>query len=102
MSDENVTSGEIIGKAMPTEEISQESFERGYIEGERRAYLSLLRQCIQHFGEEERDRSAWIIERQEAIARLRELCEKYGDNDWTDNLHLADIIEKHLGDYLED
>jgi truncated hemoglobin YjbI len=92
MDDENVARAEV----------SEELFERGYIEGERRAYLSLLRQCINNLGEEERDRSAWIIERQEAIARLRGLCEKHGDNDWPDSLHLADIIEKHLGDYLEE
>jgi hypothetical protein len=35
-------------------------------------------------------------ERKEAIAKLREVCEEFGDNDWEDSLHLADIIEKHL------
>lgn len=38
----------------------------------------------------------FFIERREMIKTLRELCEEYGDNDWPDNLHLSDIIEKHL------
>ena len=38
----------------------------------------------------------WRIERNEAIATLRDVCEEYGDNDWPDSLHLSDIIEKHL------
>ena len=32
---------------------------------------------------------------------LRQVCAKYGDNDWPDNLHLADVIEKHLLRNLE-
>lgn len=35
-------------------------------------------------------------ERDETIAMLRHVCEEHGDNDWPDNLHLADVIEKHL------
>lgn len=27
---------------------------------------------------------------------LRILCDHYGDNDWADDLHFADVIEKHL------
>lgn len=44
--------------------------------------------------------AAWLIEREEAVARLRWLCEEFGDQDWDDNLHLADVIDKHLGRYL--
>jgi hypothetical protein len=40
-------------------------------------------------------------ERKETINVLREICEYYGDNDWPDNLHLADIIEKHLFRHLD-
>lgn len=31
---------------------------------------------------------------------LRQVCDEFGDNDWPDNLHLADVIEKHLWDEL--
>ena len=40
-------------------------------------------------------------ERAEAIQTLRHLCEQYGDLDWADDLHLADILSKHLAPYLE-
>jgi hypothetical protein len=39
-------------------------------------------------------------ERAGTIAALRELCGHFGDNDWTDDLHLADVVEKHLGKHL--
>ena len=39
-------------------------------------------------------------ERADAISALRRICERHGDNDWTDDLNLADIIEKHLGRHL--
>ena len=42
------------------------------------------------------DKDAWAIERQEIVAQLRSFCEEYGDNDWPDELHLADVLEKHL------
>lgn len=29
-------------------------------------------------------------------AMLRIECEDLGDNEWSDSLHLADVIEKHL------
>lgn len=43
---------------------------------------------------QERDRLR--REREAAVAMLRVECAAYDDNDWPDNLHLADIIEKHL------
>jgi hypothetical protein len=43
---------------------------------------------------QERDRLR--REREVAVAMLRIECAEYDDNDWPDNLHLADVIEKHL------
>jgi hypothetical protein len=43
-----------------------------------------------------------IKERTETIALLRKLCGMYGDRNWKDNLHLTDIIEKHLIRHMED
>jgi hypothetical protein len=37
-----------------------------------------------------------MVERSEAIATCRRICEAHGDNDWPDDLHLSDIIENHL------
>jgi len=39
-------------------------------------------------------------ERAETILFLRELCEEFGDNEWKDDLHLKDILEKHLAKRL--
>jgi hypothetical protein len=47
------------------------------------------------------DAGAWKIERADIVRQLRIICADYGDNDWPDNLHLGDAIEKHLARYLE-
>jgi predicted secreted protein len=39
-------------------------------------------------------------ERIQTISLLRSLCMEYGDNDWDESLHLVDIIEKHLINYI--
>jgi hypothetical protein len=43
-----------------------------------------------------------LAEREDAVAALRRVCAGHGDNDWTVDLHLADVIEKHLERHLED
>lgn len=43
-----------------------------------------------------------VDERAETIFILRIICKDHGDNDWEDDLHLADIIDKHLGKHLID
>lgn len=43
-----------------------------------------------------------LSERQQAVAKLREICGEFGDNAWPDELHLADVVEKHLAKYLWD
>ena len=46
---------------------------------------------------EETKQAALISERAQTVLALREVCGEFGDNDWSDNLHLADVVEKHLG-----
>ena len=77
--------------------------ERAYIEGRRFTLVRLLTQSMKElmeFGELDQSpliRLAELIkERQETVSKLRELCGKYGDNEWRDNSHLADVVEKHL------
>lgn len=79
-----------------------ESEERVYIQGERRAWATMLDDCLKNLGYngDENERIGWITEREEAISVLRRLCADYGDNDWDENLSLADILTKHLEDYL--
>ena len=34
------------------------------------------------------------------IQMMRDICKEYGDNDWDDNLHIVDIVHKHLHKHL--
>jgi hypothetical protein len=69
-----------------------------YTEGKRRTLINLLDYCLRELGVTDPYVAAasWVIERQEAIATLRELCREFGDNDWADDLHFSDILDKHL------
>lgn len=73
--------------------------------GYKQAWLLMLKQCIKSLGYEEKEpdeiKAAWIQEREETILVLRNLCSEYGDNNWPDDLHLRDVIQKHLVDYLK-
>lgn len=78
-----------------------EEQERAYEQGEKAAYARVLSVCVdglQQDGNGER----WRVERAAIVAALRGLCEEFGDNDWSDDLHLGDVIEKHLARHLRD
>ena len=78
-----------------------EKEEKAYEEGNRQAWISMLQSCLQNLhGLKNLDTVKIIQERQQAIQILRSLCEEFGDNNWDDDLHLSDIIDKHLGKYL--
>jgi hypothetical protein len=79
-----------------------DAHERGYEAGAKAAYRELLRSAIRNLGHDDPEANAerWRIERAETVAKLRSICERYGDNDWPDDLHLADVIEKHLWRHL--
>lgn len=81
-----------------------ENEEQAFIRGQRVVWTNLLAQCLRELGYEssEAQHAAWIKEREQTIAALREVCAEHGDNDWDDKLHLADIINKHLADYLDE
>lgn len=74
--------------------------ETDYVMGSNAAYSNMLALCLKHLGEEERDKTGWVVERAEIVHMLRMICEEHGDNDWPDDLHLADVIEKHLWRHL--
>jgi hypothetical protein len=70
--------------------------------GNSAAYRAILLECAERLGAEyPLTKAAQIIaERRDAIAALRSFCERVGlPNDWPDDLHLADIIEKHIEKY---
>jgi hypothetical protein len=72
--------------------------EKDYIMGSRSAACSILRECLSILGysSPEAMQTSWILEREAAINALRCVCNDYGDNDWDEKLHLADIVDKHL------
>lgn len=74
--------------------------ERAYEEGFQAAMRVVLAAIVNRMPDGSTDR--WRLERGQTIAALREVCEDFGDNNWTDDLHLADVVEKHLTRYLHD
>jgi hypothetical protein len=78
-----------------------ESGEQKWLQGNRAAWKRIFDMAASELHKDgELDAAALSSERMEAIIALRDICEQHGDNDWPDNLHLADIIEKHLHRHL--
>lgn len=88
----------------PTKE--QEKMDAAYLQGRRAAQLDALSLLARELGylnmPLEVAQFQWIMEREATIAMLRQVCGEFGDNDWGVNLHLADIIEKHLLKHLRE
>jgi uncharacterized protein YgfB (UPF0149 family) len=70
--------------------------EAAYVQGERRAWVSWLQRCLMNLGYEftEAAHAKWILEREELVQQLRELCREFGDNDWDEDLHLGDHLRR--------
>lgn len=86
-----------------SEEKLQELAESHYIRGQRQLLVGQLREILkQLYYDEEFTTEKLIAEREEAVLALRSICEDHGDNDWDEDLHLADVINKHLGRYLDE
>lgn len=73
--------------------------EQDYVNGNQRAWLTMLNECISQLGSP--DPARWIAERADVVLALRSICAEFGDNDWPDDLHLRDVIEKHLARHLQ-
>lgn len=73
--------------------------ETDYHRGFQAANDAMLRQLLREA--KPGNPETWRLERNEAIATLRDVCEEYGDNDWPDDLNMSDIIEKHLRRHLD-
>jgi hypothetical protein len=74
--------------------------EQDWNEGNRAAYVAMLGECCRQLGYDdiEAAKASWIREREATVAALRQACKEFGNSDsnWPDNLHLADILDKHL------
>ena len=84
-----------------SEEKLQEIKEQSYLLGERQAAIGQLRTIMGYLKvDEKRTKEQYMLEREETVQALRDVCEDHGDNEWEENLHLADVVNKHLGRHL--
>lgn len=74
--------------------------EQDYLRGEQAAANGILK-AVMRYLPDDKGHLVLTAERVDTILKLREICETYGDNDWPDGLHLADILDKHLLRHLE-
>lgn len=75
--------------------------EAAYLRGERYAGRRLLSLAIDMLGPDGTAES-WRAERADLVSFLRRMCADHGDNDWSNDLHVVDVLEKHLFNYLKD
>lgn len=86
----------------------EDRIERAYIEGGRMVHRLMLGMILRDLNSDglKEDPIAEIarlrMQLEDTRRALRSVCEKHGDNDWSDNLHLADVVTKHLEPYLDD
>ena len=75
---------------------------QSYLSGERAANVTMLSHLLDALGSDDpaAGRTNWILERHELVVALRKICDEFGDNDWSDDLCLADVVEKHLSRHL--
>ncbi len=82
--------------------------EKSFTQGNRMAWWAMLGACLRELGyDETKEDPIYKVamltnERESAISALRSLCNEFGDNDWPENLSMADIINKHLGNHLHE
>jgi hypothetical protein len=75
--------------------------EAAWERGHRAAWRSILGTAIGQLGHtDDITLEAMVAERSDAIRALRSLCAEFGDTEGDERLHLADVIEKHLGRHL--
>lgn len=78
--------------------------EKSYEQGRRMSLVLMLMECCKQLGYEDPEvkKIGWISERESVVNSLRTVCEGHGDNDWKSDLHLSDVIDKHLACNLDD
>ena len=78
-------------------------YEDGYVSGKRQTAITLLRLALTELGEHAPQGTREILERQETLSALRQLCRDLGlSSDWDDRLHLADVVNKHIFHQLQE
>lgn len=85
--------------------MSADDYERGYEDGPRTANLIALRTLLRAIGHDANEPDGVKLARlvvvyEETRLKLRDVCAVFGDNDWPDDLHLGDVVDKHLANHL--
>jgi hypothetical protein len=78
-----------------------EAEEAAYARGRKAVLREQLGAALRGLGGENLSREELLKERADAVAALRNVCDDHGDNDWSDDTYLSDIISKHLADHLD-
>lgn len=76
--------------------------ERIWIRGRKSLARSILGALALDLEGKDLKLAAALIQLHDVRAALRDVCDEHGDNDWEDNLHLSDVVEKHLGRHLNE
>ena len=78
--------------------------EINYELGIRQTTINMMLFCLKNLSNDDPFKMSvnYLIEREQAINTLRQVCERFGDNDWEEDFYLAEIIDKHLWRNLED
>lgn len=88
--------------------MSTKKEEEAYERGVRAIHMSVLRRHLIELGYSKSmdDPVATVafltLEREQLIAALRAVCKDFGDNEWTPDHNMADVVEKHLSDKIRD
>lgn len=75
---------------------------RDWLDGNRAAYKQMMDVCILHLGAKELKSAQLASELEDVRRQLRMLSEDLGCNDWPDDLHLGDVIEKYVARAVAD
>jgi hypothetical protein len=79
----------------------QAALDAAFIRGQNSVWTRQLKEALFNLDSAKSPSATWAVERAEVVAALRSFCDEWGDNDWPDNLHLSDVIEKHLMRHIE-
>ncbi len=85
-----------------------EAEEQAWVAGNRSAWREMLARCLTELGYECRppgttvELARVVSQLEQARAALRDICARHGDNNWTNDLNLRDVIDKHLARHLDE
>ncbi len=90
--------------AAVTSEVSpapDRSYSAGYMAGRDAVTINLIIAIVHDLQRDGMTQLRWAKEYLELRALLREVCNEFGDNDWSNTQSLVDVIRNHLVPHLE-